>query len=191
MPLLIQRQNEMFATLSKPINTIFGTGATNEQSAVLEPELILNSIKLIDTTDLSRKYLLEIKKDKEAMKNLRRLYTFIYQNYKDKPLTYIEDDLLNRIDQYATNTNHLGLKTKDAVLKIIFSSSTLVAGTTTAIFTALSGSTTTLPQSLAVGSTFILGNIGLELRSLKRDTYKFEQENPITFLIDAQKRSTK
>lgn len=123
------------------------------------------------------------------MKSLRKLHTFIYQNYKDKPLAFIGDDLLNRIDQYDTSTKHLGLKTKDAALKIIFNSSTLVAGTTAAIFTALSGGITTLPISSAVGSTFVLGNIGLKIRYMKRETYKVKQENPVTFLIDVQNRS--
>lgn len=34
IPLLVQRQNELFSTLSKPVNTIFGADAGTENSSV-------------------------------------------------------------------------------------------------------------------------------------------------------------
>lgn len=188
-PILIQRQNEMFATLTEPVDTIFGTTGTkiNNESGKEDPSLILTGLKLIDTSEIKWRHILDIKKDKESISKLRHLRTFIYQNYKDKPSTFIQDDLLNRIEIYEMTAKQLGLKTTDSTLKIIFNSGSLIASTAAAIATALSGAPVTIPLSLGVGSAFMIGNIGLELRSHKRDLYKFKQENPVTYLADIKR----
>lgn len=188
-PLLMQRKDEMLATLPEPIDSIFGiTEKTLEDNSQTEdPSMVLTGLKLVDTSNISWRYLLEIKEDKESINKLRKLRTFIYQNYKDKPITFIQDDLLNRIEVYETTAKHLGLKTTDSIFKIIFSSGSLIASTAATIFSALSGGPITIPLALGVGSTFMLGNISLELRSHKRDLFKFKQENPITYLVDIKK----
>lgn len=185
-PILIKRQDEMFAALKEPVDTIFGTDSngSKEKTCKEEPALILTSLKLVDTSQIKWRDILEIKKDKESISKLRRLRTFIYQNYQDKPSAFIQDDLLNRIEVYETTAKQLGFKTIDSTFKIIFNSGSLIATTAATIITALSGASVTIPLSLGVGSAFMLGNVGLELRSYKRDLYKFKQENPVTYLTD-------
>jgi len=90
----------------------------------------------------------------------------------------------HKIDIYETTAKQLGLKTSDSSLKIVFNSGTLVANTAATIIAALSGQPATIPLSLGFGSLFLLGNVGLEFRSYKRDLFKFRQENPITYLVD-------
>ena len=185
-PTIIQRQNEMFASLKDPVDTIFGTESdrNNHISDKADPSLILSGLNLIDTSKIKWEHILEIKRDKESISKLRRLRTFIYQNYKGKSNAFIQDDLLNRIEVYETTTKQLGLETKDSALKVVFSSGSLIATAATAVMTAIAGSSVAIPLSLGIGSAFMLGNIGLELRSHKRNLYKFKQENPVTYLID-------
>lgn len=183
-PLLIQKQNDLFESLSESINTVFGASTFQSENSIQEPALILSNLKLIDTSELSWNHLLEIKRDKESIKKLRRLKTFIYQNYSNKPLAFIEDDLLSRIEAYETSAKHLGLQTKDSAFKIIFNSGSLFASAAAAIFSAYSGTPTTIPLSLAIGSAFMLGNIGIEFRSLKRAEYKFKQDDPVTYIVE-------
>lgn len=186
IPLVIKKQEELFATLSEPVDTIFGAigKKTDNISGIEDPSLTLTGLKLIETSKITWRQILEIKKDKESISKLRRLRTFIYQSYKDKPSAFIQDDLLNRIEVYEMTAKQLGLKTTDSTFKIIFNSSSLVATTTATIATALSGAPVTIPLALGVGSAFMLGNIGLELRSHKRDLHKFKQENPVTYLAE-------
>jgi hypothetical protein len=185
-PLLMKSKSDMFDTLPEPIDAIFGetrkTSGDNSQTA--DPSIVLTGLKLVDTSDISWRHLLEIKHDKESINKLRRLRTFIYENYKDKPVAFIQDDLLNRIEAYETTAKYLGLKVANSALKIVFSSSSLVASTAATIFTAFSGGPITIPLALGVGSSCMLGNIGLELRTYKRDSYKFRQDNPVTYLVD-------
>jgi hypothetical protein len=186
-PLLTQRKDELFATLPDPVDTIFGTvteKTNNDTNQAEDPAIILTGLKLVDTSHISWRDLLEIRKDKESIGKLRRLRTFIYQNYKDKSIAFIQDDLLNKIEIYKATAKYLGLKTTDSVFKTIFNSSSLIASTAATIFTALSGVPITIPLSLGISSAFMLGNIGLELQSHKRDLLKFKQDNPVTYLVD-------
>lgn len=185
-PTLLKRQDEMFATLTEPVDTIFGAGGneSNDKSGKEDPALILTGLKLVDTSEIKWRHILEIKKDKESISKLRRLRTFVYENYKNESSAFIQDDLLNRIEVYETTAKQLGLKSTDSTFKIIFSSGSLIASTAATIATALSGAPVTIPLSLGVSTAFMLGNIGLELRSHKRDLYKFKQENPVTYLAD-------
>lgn len=181
-PLLMQKKDELFSSLMKPVNTIFGTSKSQDQ--VEDPALILTGLKLIDTSQIQWRQIIEIREDKESIAKLRRLRTFIYQNYNDKPISYIQDDLLNRIEIYETTSKQLGLKTVDSSLKIIFNSGTVIANTVATIASIIYNEPIAISLSLGVSSAFFLGNVGLEFRSYKRDLFKFKQENPITYLID-------
>ncbi len=186
-PLLMHRRDELFAALHDPVDTIFGTSTLNDNLLTEDPSIVLTGIKLIDTSNIPWRHLTEIRRDKDSINKLRKLRTFIYQNYKDKPIAFIQDDLLSKIDAYETTAKYLGLKTRDSVFKIIFNSSSVVASTAAIIFSALSGGPVTIPLVLGVGSTFMLGNIGLELRGQRREAFKFAKDNPITYLVDVKK----
>lgn len=189
-PLLMKRKDEMLERLPKSVDSIFGTQQTakDSETAAGDPAFILTGLKLIDTSGIQWREILELRSDAEAMAKLRMLRTFIFQNYKDKPLAFIEDDLLNRIELYQTTAKQLGLKTSDASMKIVFNSANAVAGTVATIASALAGVPVTIPLALGIGTTFLLGNVGLELRAFKRETYKFRQENPVTYLVDIKNK---
>lgn len=187
MPLLMKRKDEVINSLPFQINSIFGAEKIedlNEDYKVEDPAILLTGLKLIDTSDIQWRQIIELRNDKESLKKLRRFRTFIFKDYKDMPVSFIKDDILNRIELYETTVKSLGLKTRDSVMKIIFSSGSLVANTTATIVAAFSGIPLTIPLSLSIGSTFLFGNVGLELISYKRDILKFQQENPITYLMD-------
>ncbi|WP_428228736.1 hypothetical protein [Flavobacterium sp.] len=183
-PLLIKEKEKLLNSLSQPINKIFGEDDFSNGSIQNEdPAFVLNGLSLIDTSQISWKHIIELREDKEALQKLRRLRTFIFENYENKSLNFINDDLLNRIENYENTTKKWGLKTKDSVFKIIFNEKTAIAGTAATIMSAFSG----VPISASLGSVCLIGNIILEIRSHKRDLHQFKQDNPITYLIDIKK----
>lgn len=186
-PLLMKEKDNLINSLSQPINEIFGENDfTNDTIQNVDPAFILSGLKLIDTSQIPWRHVIELREDTEALKKLRRLRTFIFENYNGKPLNFINDDLLNRIENYEETTKKWGLKTRDSVLKIIFSSETAVAATATTILSAYSG----VPISASLGSAFLIGNIALEISSHKRDANQFKLENPITYLVDVKETTT-
>lgn len=108
---------------------------------------------------------MELWENTKSVKKLWRLRTFIFENYQGKPLAFIKDDLLNRMDNYEEDPK-MGLKTKDAVFKITFNSGTAVAATTTTIPSIVSGVPIAVSLPMGIGSTFLVGNIGIEISAM-------------------------
>jgi hypothetical protein len=188
-PLLVEQKDNITNLLSEPINEVFGAndfGSIESQNA--DPALILTGLNLIDTSKIQWKHILELRGDKESIKRLRRLRTFVFENYQDKPLAYINDDILNRIDIYESTAKKWGLKTKDSIFKIIFSSGTAIATTAATIASVYTGTPLSISLPLSVASTFLIGNIGLEIRTHKRDLSQFKHQDPITYLIDTKEK---
>lgn len=187
-PHLIEKTDVLFSMLQTPVD-IFGlnTLPTNDLDQTNDPAFILSGLKLVDTSEVTWRHILDVKKDKEAIKKLKRLRAFIYQNYHNKPLAFIEDDILSRKEVYEATAKRLGLKTVNSSLKIIFGSSSLVANTAATIMTALSGGTIAIPLSLGLGALFTLGKVGLEIKMHKRELHAFKHENPLTYLVELEK----
>jgi len=186
-PILMERKNAIIEELPNPIEAVFGEN--NSDLVAEDPAFLLTGLKLVDLSNVPWRHIIEVRKDIDRMKKLRKLRTFVFNNYQGKPANYIQDDILNRLEEYNLAAKQMGLKTKDGGLKIIFNSGTLVANTGATIASILSGETIAIPISLAVGSVFLLGNISLEIRSHKRELYKFRQENPLTYLIELKQPS--
>lgn len=185
MPKLLTDMSELIHSSGCSASGIFGSIPDVTQDIVQEdPALILSGLKLVDTSKISWKQILEIRDDKESMNKLKRLRLFIYENYNDKPLNYIKDDLNQRIYDYENTAKELGLKTKESIFKAIFSSESTVGLTAAAIASAFLAAPIAIPLSLAIGSTFMIGNIALDFKSQKRELYNFKRDNPISYIVD-------
>lgn len=185
MPKLLSDMGQLIHSSGCSASGIFGSVTDLSQNTTQEdPSLVLSGLNLVDTSNISWRQILEIRDDKESMNKLKRLRLFIYENYNDKPLEYIKDDLSQRIYDYENTAKELGLKTKESVFKAIFSSESTVGLTAAAIATAFLAAPLAIPLSLAIGSSFMIGNIALEFKSQKRELYNFKRDNPISYLVD-------
>mgnify|MGYP000915221070 CR=1 FL=1 len=188
MPKLLSDMSQLIHSSGCSASGIFGAVAnTNQETAQEDPSLILSGLNLVDASKLSWKQILEIRDDKESINKLKRLRLFIYENYNDKPLNYIKDDLNQRIYDYENTAKELGLKTKESIFKAIFSSESTVGLTAAAIASAFLAAPIAIPLSLAIGSTFMIGNIALDFKSQKRELYNFKRDNPISYIVDIKK----
>jgi hypothetical protein len=186
-PILMHEKDNLINTLPCAITNIYGANIPNPSVAQVEdPAFILTGLNVVDTSKLMWKHIIELRQDKESVKKLRRLRTFIYENYQNKPATFIKDDLLNRIDSYEDTTKKWALKTTESVFKIIFKSGSAVAATAATIASIFSGISEAISLPLGIGTTFLIGTVGLEITSYKRDLQSFKQENPITYLLDVK-----
>lgn len=188
-PDLMIKTKELIQLTDLQVGSLFGENNFSDINIEeSDPSLILSGIKLVDTSKLSWKHILELRKDEDTVKKMRKIRTFIFQNYQGKPIEFIKDDLQNRIDNYNEAAKKWGLETKDSVLKIIFSSSEAVALTAATIASIFLGLPMAIPIATAVGSSFSIGKIGLEIRKQRRDLYQFRNDSPITYLIDLQSK---
>src|SRR3989337_688406 len=93
-------------------------------------------MNLIDTEKLSLETIFEFRKDEENSKRIRDLHLFVFENYQDKPLSYIEDDICKRIEEHNSAIKKWGLDTTLETIELIFSREGMIPaalGTITAL----------------------------------------------------------
>jgi hypothetical protein len=145
--------------------------------------LVLSNLKLVDAERLSWEHILEVRRDAKSMAKLRRLRLLFHENYSGKPSSYIEDDLLRRVDEYDETVKEWRLDTVEQSLEMICSSKSLAATAAAAIAAGLFGGMT-LTAAAAVSSGFEVGKIGLSIWKKRRELVKFKNQNDVSYLVE-------
>ena len=186
-PALMQMKNGLVDSLGQSVSSIFGADPdsdTNNQQA--DPAFILSGLKLVDTSEISWRHIIELREDKESLKKLGRLRRFIFKNYQGMPTSFIEDDILEKISDYEDAVKRWDLKTKDSALNVIFSSKSVVEHTAVTIASIFMGKPLIIPFAVGLDLAFLIGKIKLEIRSHKRDLSAFKRETPVTYLVEVK-----
>jgi hypothetical protein len=157
-------------------------GRVGEKDTV---SLVLSNLKLVDAEKLSWEHILEVRRDVKSMAKLRRLRLLFHENYSGKPSSYIEDDLLRRVDEYDETVKEWKLDTVQQSLEMVCSSKSLAGTAVPAIVAGLFGGMT---LAAAVGSGFEVGKIGLSVWKKHRELVKFKNQNPVSYLVELRVR---
>lgn len=148
----------------------------------------LMNLHLVDVRNTTWKQILEFRKDETSLKNFRRLKLFLYDNYKDKPASYIEDDILKRIEDYNNSVSKWGFNTTVSTLDSILSSKGLYASSTIAMISAFCEKPSLAALSGASAAVVALGKVGLKLFKAKRENIELRKDFPLAYLITAQNK---
>ena len=148
--------------------------------------LKIAEIPLIDTSEAEWEKIIEIRKDTNSINKLRRFKTFFHQNYSGKEKNFIQDDLLNRIEEYNNAVKDWGFETVISSLTLINTSVTSVGSS---LVMALTGKP--LEVAAATGVCVGIGNIALRLAKEKRKLMKLGRDHPLAYIIDAKKKLEK
>jgi hypothetical protein len=134
---------------------------------------------------------MEFRRDKDAMKKLRRFRLFANANYVRKSKAYVEDDLLQRVDDYETIVKQWGFETVEGTLNMLVSSKWLT-GTAGALISTFFGAPPAVVLAAAAGAApkaaIELSRVAIYLskqRFMLRNTLK---ENPVSYLSYAKKK---
>jgi len=148
----------------------------------------LMNLNLVDVYKTSWEQILEFRKDETSLKNFRRLKLFLYENYKDKPSSYIEDDILKRIEDYDDSISKWGFKTATSTLDSILSSKGLYASSTIAMISAFCEKPSLTALTGGATAVVALGKVGLKLFKAKREKIELKKDSPLAYLITAQNK---
>lgn len=146
--------------------------------------LALTNLKMIKTSELSWKHILELRRDEESVRKLRLFRIFLADTYTDRPASYIRDDILRRVDEYEETVKQWSIKTALATLRSTFSAKSIPAATAAGITAALGGG---MPLALAIGAAFEIGQIGVTIAECKRELGVFRKCSPVSYLIELNK----
>jgi hypothetical protein len=146
--------------------------------------LTLNNIFLIDTSKSSWEQIMAIRKDPDLIRKLRNLKLFTYSNYQDKPKSFIEDDLLSKIDHFHTTCKEYGFQLKLSALSTTLSSKNLLASVAAGISTAFLGG-----PLIGIGTAVVIeiGNLAIEITKGYQAFTKLKNDHPLAYIISLQK----
>lgn len=83
---------------------------------------------MIDPSSLSWNHVLEFRDDKDSMAALRDVRLLFHTDYKDKPLSYIKDDIARRVQIHDTVTKKWGFELASKSFSALFSKEAALTG---------------------------------------------------------------
>ena len=151
----------------------------------------LSDIEIIDVSNLSWQQIMEFRKDKDSVKNLRKLRLFFQENFEGKSKSYVEDKILNMLDEYNDTIERWKFEKKLSSFECIFTDKAIQAVSVAGIASALLGTPLTLP-ALGAAATELIFNFGqmkLKLSRIDRNIIEFKKSNPVTYLFDINSKA--
>lgn len=150
--------------------------------------ITLLNLNLIDVSSVPLKQIIEFREDAESVKKLRRLRLFAYENYTGKPKSYIEDDLLLRIDDYEREAKKWGFETREAAITTLINSKVLLGTAGGSILAAMAGSPVGSLSTLALGAAIEFGRLQLAVSKKKFYARDSLGTNPVSYIIMANEK---
>ena len=163
----------------------------NANTTYLQGEDIFISLinmNMIDVGHTSWEQIIEYRQDKDNIAKYRKLRLFLFNNYEGKSANYIQDDILQKIEDFNSSIATWGFKTKLTVFETILSSKTLYSSATLTMLSSLfqnPGLATIMGTS---GALLEIGKISIELFKAKRERSDLLENSPIAYLLRAQKQ---
>lgn len=166
------------------------SGEDNEKTNDVQVSLV--NINLIDTTKTTWEQIIELRKDPHLKSSLRSLKLMMHDSYTGKSVDYIYDDMQRKIEQYELACKSFGLKTISSHISHIKSFATENGALLSLTAGILSSQGFDLSNGLTIGAlsaaAVSLLQYGIEIKNNNNEICKLKNENPIAFIIDANKK---
>jgi hypothetical protein len=153
-----------------------------------DPVIVLSGIPLVDVTNVSWRQVLEFRSDKHAQEKLRRLRLFAYAHYRGKPRSFIEDDLLRRIDEHHAAVRKWGFETKSSAINMVLSSKTGGAALAGSFAATLFGTPIAGLAALAGAAFLEVGRVSLYIAKRNFALQELLNNNPVSYIEHARSR---
>ena len=162
-----------FAVYGEPLSAL-------PQTTDSDPCLVLSNLNLVDTAALTWRQILEIRKDRESVEQLRNLRRAVFKDYSGRPESYIREDLEARISEYETVTKLWNLPLKKGVLEIAMTGEALTAAGTVLALTLFGAP---VEAAAAAGGAIVVGKAALAFALRKREIELERRRNPMAYLV--------
>lgn len=156
----------------------------NEHKTIGDISVTISGLRLVDVANTEWEQIVEFRKDKDAVKDLRRLRTFLFDNFKDKPRDYIENKILTELDKYENMLKSQGFKTYTGAISSVFDAKTVTAAGVTAITSAFLGK----PAIGVAGAAVIeIGKFGVQIAKDLYALREMKRDHPLAYIVKANR----
>lgn len=179
---------EKFGLHNATIEPRLGVALEGKRKPSSDPLIAISGLQIVKTDDVSWEEIVEFRRDKESRRKLRQLRSFAMNNYSGKTRSYIEDDLLLRIDEYEAVIRKWRFATTDGVLSSLLNSKLLAGAGAGSLVSILCGAP--LPAVLAAGAATVteLGKAALHIRKQNFELREALRNHPASYIAEARSR---
>jgi hypothetical protein len=171
-----------YGLVDAPIVAQQSVSTTSTENATADIGITLTNLKLVDISHVSFEHLAELRRDARTRSALRRLRLFAFENYSGKPRSFVEDDLLQRIEDYQRAAAVSGLELRVGALSTLLNSKMIAGGLGSSVVAVLCGEPVVAVASATVAAVIELGRIAIEIahkRFVHRETLS---TNPVSYV---------
>jgi len=149
-------------------------------------EVKIENVGVIDPSNLDWEQVLEIRKDPDSFRKLRRFRLFMTEKHKENNANLIRDDLEQKIDDYQKVCKDHGLDLRDSTISKILDSKSLFGALALSAISLFSGEPVLASASMIGGAAIEMGKIALHVRQEKRQFESKLSNQEIAYLMDVK-----
>ncbi|QVM99620.1 hypothetical protein JYG38_15310 [Pseudomonas rhodesiae] len=150
-----------------------------------DPSLMLSNLKLIDAKMADWRQILEIRKDDLSRRKLARMRLFLNENFQGKSASFIEDDLLRRVDDYELATKKFGFTTLTSSLSMLLDAKSLQTSIGTGAVAGLFGG---LEIGLLSAAVIELGKVAINIAEKRHNMKHWQAGHEMAYIFETQGR---
>jgi len=162
------------------INEIVGFDESQKESNAIE--LAFMNIPAINDKNLSWEQVIQIKEDVDSISDLRKMKSFLFDNYNNKEESYIRDDIEQKIDNFKKAARKHGVETRLGAIKQILNSKSLLASTSVSVTAAMLGEPIVSASVLSSGFFVELGKLGIYLKERKLNKEWHDSQDELAYV---------
>jgi len=151
-----------------------------KEKSVLEVNII--NAPVIQSSKLEWEQIREIRNDPQAKKELQRFRLFVFDDYLGKPESYIHESIEQKIFKYSEMCIKHGIETKLSIIKQTLDSKSLLAMSSMAFVSALTGNTSIASMSLLAGAAIEVGKMSINLAERNISASWDKSQSEVAFL---------
>lgn len=148
-----------------------------------DPSLTLSNLHLIDATAADWRQILDVRKDDASRRKLARLRLFLHEDFQGQPASFIEDDLLRRVDDYELATKKFGFTTLTSSLGMLLDAKSLQTSASAGVVAGLFGG---LEVGLLSAAAIELGKVALNIAEKHHDMKHWQAGHEMAYIFETR-----
>jgi len=148
--------------------------------------ITLSKLNLVDVRKADWQKILEFRRDSDARKKFRNFRLFMHKNYKDKSLSFIEDDISKRYEDYLNTCKDYNFETTTSSLSVALNSKSLQTTIITTACSVLFGDPLLILGTISTGLSVTLGNLVIGLAKNRHAFHKLKRDHDLAYIIEAK-----
>lgn len=157
----------------------------DEQGNTTDPCVTLSGLNLIDANSADWRQILEVRKDEASRRKLARLRLFLHESYQDKPKSFIEDDLLRRIDDYENTSKKFGFNILTSSLGMLLDAKSLQSSVGAGIVGTLFGG---LGVGALTAAAVEVGKVAINVAEKRHEMQSWQAGHELAYIFGTKEK---